>query len=172
MANDELFPVVDEQGNVVGSATRGECHSGSMILHPVVHLHVLNRRGDIYLQKRSLSKDIQPGKWDTAVGGHVDFGESIEKALHREAREELGINDLQAKHLLSYVFQSSRERELVNTYYTISDATGFDFDPVEIDEGRFWTVAEISAARGTGVLTPNFEQEFQRILPALQSEQG
>ena len=93
MAQDELFPIIDEDGNVIGKATRRECHSGSMLLHPVVHLHVFNSKGELYLQKRSLSKDIQPGKWDTAVGGHVDYGEEIETALRREAREELGITD-------------------------------------------------------------------------------
>jgi hypothetical protein len=65
----EIFPVVDEEGHVLGSATRGECHNGARLLHPVVHLHVFNASGDIYLQKRPEWKDIQPGKWDTAVGG-------------------------------------------------------------------------------------------------------
>ena len=72
----ELFPVVDETGRVVGCATRGECHDGRRLLHPVVHLHLFNSRGELYLQKRPLWKDIQPGRWDTAVGGHVDYGET------------------------------------------------------------------------------------------------
>ena len=62
MAQDELFPIIDEDGNVIGKATRRECHSGSMLLHPVVHLHVFNSKGELYLQKRSLSKDIQTRK--------------------------------------------------------------------------------------------------------------
>ena len=46
MAQDELFPIIDEDGNVIGKATRRECHSGSMLLHPVVHLHVFNSKGE------------------------------------------------------------------------------------------------------------------------------
>ena len=87
----EMFPLVDEEGNITGAATRGECHNGSKLLHPVVHLHVFNSRGELFLQRRPAWKDIQPGKWDTSVGGHIDLGESVEMALIREAREELGI---------------------------------------------------------------------------------
>ena len=71
---NEIFPVVDTDGRVMGKAPRRECHNGSKILHPVVHLQLFNSRGDLYLQKRALHKDIQPGKWDTAVGGHIDYG--------------------------------------------------------------------------------------------------
>ena len=83
MSDEELFPLVDEDGNQIGKATRRECHSGTMLLHPVVHLHVFNAKGELYLQKRSTDKDIQPGKWDTSVGGHVDYGETVENALKR-----------------------------------------------------------------------------------------
>ncbi len=102
----EIFPVVNEEGTVIGSATRGECHSGSRLLHPVVHLHVFDKQGSLYLQKRPEWKDIQPGKWDTAVGGHIDFGEDVVTALHREAREELGIDDFEPTFLKRYVFES------------------------------------------------------------------
>lgn len=70
--NEEMFPIVDEEGNITGAATRKECHSGSKLLHPVVHLHVFNDKGELYLQKRPAWKDIQPNKWDTSVGGHID----------------------------------------------------------------------------------------------------
>lgn len=157
----EKFPIVDEEGCVIGSATRGECHNGSRLLHPVVHLHVFNTAGDIYLQKRPEWKEIQPGKWDTAVGGHMDYGETPEEALRREVREELGITDFTPEFIGKYVFDSKRERELVYVNRTIYDG------PVrpsteELDGGRFWTMAEIREAMGKDILTPNFESEFKR----------
>ncbi len=164
----EMFPVVDANGNVIGKASRQQCHSGSLLLHPVVHLHVFDRQGRIYLQKRSQFKHIQPGKWDTAVGGHVDYGETPQQALLREAAEELGLTQFTPQPLLRYVFESQVERELVNTYCTVTTQQQFAFDTSEIDDGRFWTVDEVRAAMGKGILTPNFEQEFLKILPLVK----
>ena len=77
--NAEWFPVINEDGKVIGKAPRSVCHDGkSMLLHPVVHLHLFSKEGKIFLQKRSMKKDIQPGKWDTSVGGHILPGETIE----------------------------------------------------------------------------------------------
>ena len=159
--SQELFPIVDEAGQVIGSATRGECHSGSKLLHPVVHLHVFDSQNRLYLQQRPIWKDIQPGKWDTAVGGHVDLDEEIADALHREVREELGIEDFTPEFLLRYVFESERERELIHVFRTTYDG---DIRPTaELDGGRFWTLEEIREAIGKGVLTPNFESEFLKL---------
>ena len=159
---EERFPLVDEEGRVIGSATRGECHNGSKLLHPVVHLHVFNSRGEVYLQKRPEWKDIQPGKWDTSVGGHIDYGETPELALTREVREELGITEFTPERVGMYVFESRRERELVYVHRTIYDG---EIHPSkdELDGGRFWTLEEIRTAIGQQILTPNFESEFQRF---------
>lgn len=159
---NEIFPIVDEEGRVIGSATRGECHSGSKLLHPVVHLHVFNSAGEVFLQKRPEWKDIQPGKWDTAVGGHIDYGETPEDALRREVREELGITDFTPEFVAKYVFESSREKELVYVHRCIYD-TPILPSHEELDGGRFWTMQELREAIGKDELTPNFESEFQRF---------
>ena len=164
--SQEIFPIVNEEGEVVGSATRKECHSGSFLLHPVVHLHVFNTKGELYLQKRAENKDVQPGKWDTSVGGHVDFGEEVETALLREVGEELGIIDFQPKFAFRYVFQSNVEKELVNSFYTIYDGEIYP-DESEISEGKFWSINEIKEKLGTNTFTPNFEGEFQKIIEHL-----
>lgn len=158
---EELFPIVDEQGNIIDAATRGECHSGSKRLHPVVHLHVFNSKGELYLQKRPEWKDIQPGKWDTAVGGHIDLGENVEQALKREVREELGITDFDYEQITSYVFESARERELVYVHKTVYDGPINPSD--ELDGGRFWSIKEIKANIGKNVFTPNFENEIRKV---------
>jgi isopentenyldiphosphate isomerase len=160
--SDERFPIVDEEGRVTGSATRGECHNGSHLLHPVVHLHVFNSKGELYLQKRPEWKDIQPGKWDTAVGGHIDDGETPEDALTREVGEELGITDYLPERVGKYVFDSQRERELVYVNRTVYDGP-IHPSKEELDDGRFWTMAEIMDAIGKEILTPNFESEFLRF---------
>ena len=156
--NEEMFPLVDEQGNIIGAAKRGECHNGSKLLHPVVHLYVFNSKGELYLQKRPEWKDIQPGKWDTAVGGHIDLGENVEMALKREVREELGITDFQPEAIRSYVFESAREKELVYSYKTVYE--GSITPSEELADGRFWSIEEIKKNMGKGVFTPNFENEF------------
>lgn len=159
---DEVFPIVDDNGCTIGKATRGECHSGSMLLHPVVHLHVINSRGEIFLQRRPSWKDMQPDKWDTAVGGHIDFGESVEVALCREASEELGIIEFEPLFLGAFASTYECEREYVNLFYTIYD--GEITPSQELDGGRFWSVSEIKENLGRGVFTPNFEKDFAKLI--------
>ena len=158
----EEFPIVDENGNITGCATREECHSGSMLLHPVVHLHVFNSKGELYLQKRPDWKDIQPGMWDTYVGGHIDLGENVEAALKRESREELGIIDYNPISLGHYVFESKREKELVYVNKTVYDGE-VNPDRDELNGGRFWTIDEIDNNLGKNIFTPNFENEYKKF---------
>ncbi len=159
----EIFPVVDAEGTVLGSITRGEAHDGRRVLHPVVHLHLFNSRGELYLQRRPEWKDIQPGKWDTACGGHIDYGETPATALVREVREELGVVGFVPRFITKYVFDSVSERELVYVNTAVWDGE-VSPNSTELADGRFWSREELASALGTGVLTPNFEQEYLRYI--------
>lgn len=159
---EEVLPIVNDRGLTVGKATRRECHKGGKLLHPVVHLHVFNSRGELYLQQRPMWKDIQPGKWDTACGGHIRFGEPASMALIREAEEELGLKDFEPKAVRKYIFESPTEREYVYVYRTVWDD---EITPgEELAGGRFWTRAEIETKLDGDTFTPNFVQEYRKLL--------
>ena len=166
LTKEEWLPLVDEKGNVTGKATRKAVHSGRGKLHPVVHLHIINSKGEIYLQKRSMLKDTQPGKWDTAVGGHVDLGETIDQALVRETKEELNITGINPIRIAQYKWESNIESELVFSFWALYNATPV-FNKQEIDDGRFWTPKEINENIGKGIFTPNFENEVPLLMKIL-----
>jgi isopentenyldiphosphate isomerase/intracellular septation protein A len=159
---EEWFDLVTPDGKVIGQAPRRAVHGDPSLLHPVVHVHVFNRNGQLFLQKRSPSKDVQPGKWDTAVGGHIHAGEDIQSALQREAAEELGITRGTFHRLYSYVMRNNFESELVHTF-RIVDNGPFKINREEIEIGRFWKIQEIEANLGRDLFTPNFEQEFELL---------
>ena len=157
---DELLTQVsDDDERVLGPVARRRVHGDPALIHRAVHILVLNSEGRLLLQKRSLTKDTQPGKWDTSVGGHVGFGQSYEEAAAREAEEELGIRLEALEYLYFSRIRNAVESENIRTYLCRHDGP-FLPQPDEIDEVRFWSAAEIEAALGTGIFTPNFEEEF------------
>lgn len=162
---EEWLPIINNKGEVTGKAPRSECHNGSMLLHPVIHMHLVNNKGNIFLQKRALTKLIQPGKWDTAVGGHLAIGEELEIALKRETQEELGITSFKHQLLSNYIWESEIEKEMVFMYIGQSSQHP-QCDNDEVDEGRYWTTREIDAMLGQGLFTPNFEKEYKMLLQA------
>lgn len=159
----EIFPLVDESGNVIGKAARSKCHDGTKLLHPVVHLHIFNSQGELFLQKRSSTKDVQPNLWDTASAGHIDLGETPYEAVGREVNEELGITDIEPVFITSYIIETDTERELSYCYYAIYDGP-VKIDQDEVSDGRFWSVDEIKANLDKGVFTVNFKADFLRFL--------
>ncbi len=167
-AGGEFLPVIEPNGMVIGRGGRSWCHSGAKPLHPVVHLHVIDRYGRLWLQKRPMSKDIQPGKWDTAVGGHVDYGESVIEALYRETSEELGLREFNPIWLCAYEFESEVEREMVCVYAAVGSFR-LKPDPDEVDEIRGWEMETIDENLGKSLFTPNFEGEFVKMRSTLLS---
>ncbi len=145
--NDEILEVVDENGDVLRLAKRSELHCNPSLIHRVVHVLVFDKKKRLLLQKRSLNKDVAPGKWDTSVGGHVNPGEDILEAAKRETKEELGISDCRLDYLYAYLFSNHIESELVSTFSCIYNGK-FIFNKDEIDEIAFWDIKKIKENLG------------------------
>jgi len=170
LKQDEWFPVVDEDGNEISRATRSVCHDGkSKLLHPVVHMHLFNSEGELFLQKRARTKDLLPGYWDSSVGGHVGPGESPEEALKRETFEELGLKKFTFKFIRKYIWESPREKELVYSFTGISENYPV-INKDEIEEGRFWSMEEIRKNIGCDIFTPNFEHEYSLLISSHKNQ--
>ncbi len=165
---EEFIEIVDTEGKVMGVAPRSEVHGNPSLMHRVVHVLVFNARGELLLQKRAMTKDVAPGRWDTSVGGHVDPGETLEEAARRELHEELGV-EAEPEFLYSYVHSNDYETELVYTYWCLHDGP-FEFNREEIDHVRFWPLSEIRAnMKGMegSVLSDNFKHEISTYLDTL-----
>ena len=160
--SDELFDIVDESGRVIGTASRRECHGNPALIHRTAHVVVFHPDGKrILLQKRRMDKDIQPGKWDTAVGGHLDHGEDYETAARREMGEELGLpSDLPLRFLFDAKIRNDVESENVRVFSTVS-AGPFHFQKSEIDEIRFFTEQELTDFSCD--FTPNLALELKKL---------
>ena len=115
-----------------------------------------------------MKKDLLPGYWDTAVGGHISYGEYVQEALFRESSEELRFTEYNPIWLGNYIFQSDTERELVNIFAAVGNFEPHpDLD--EVSEGRYWSMSEIEESLGKSILTPNFENEFRKIRKSLEA---
>jgi len=157
----EWLPVVDEEGNVTGKVDRKAAHAGEKILHPVIHLHLLDNQS-VLLQKRSVTREVHPGKWDMAVGGHVAFNETLEEALKRESAEEVGLKDFSAKLFHIYRWEDELQAELTYVFVAYG-GNGLSPDGIEVDEARFWTKNQIEKNLGEELFTPGFEYEYSLL---------
>jgi isopentenyldiphosphate isomerase len=164
--DDELLEVIDAEGHVVELRRRVEIHGDPTLRHRAVHIFVRDGAGRVLLQLRSRQKKVQPGKWDTAVGGHVDPGESYEQAALRELAEELGVHldDGVAglSHCHDYIWRSTIETEHVRTFELRSEGP-FEPSPVEIDELRFFDREQLRRGARDGSFTPNLVNELERF---------
>ncbi|MBN1356609.1 NUDIX domain-containing protein [bacterium] len=150
---------VDEYDRPLAPQPRCRCHADPVLTHRTVHVMVLDGGNRILSQKRSLAKDIQPGKWDTAVGGHVEPGEDSDAAAIREFREELGLQSPGMTFLYEYLWVSDLESERVRTYLARCEGP-FRFDPDEIDDLNFFSLDQLQKMDIENGLTPNFRFEI------------
>jgi isopentenyldiphosphate isomerase len=141
--SEEIFDVVNERDEVVDRKPRREVHARGL-LHRAIHVLVFNSRGETFLQKRSMTKDREPGKWDSSSSGHVDSGEHYDACAVRELREELGlIIEKAPKRLFKIDACVETDQEFVWVYRC--DAEGpFQLHPDEIEGGGWFTPEKVT----------------------------
>lgn len=161
----EYLDIYNEQGERLGRALRSECHGNPALLHHTSHVVVFEPgdTGRILLQKRARDKDIQPGKWDTAVGGHLAEGEEYLAGARRELAEELGVHgDIELTFLFDAPIRNKIESEDTRVFGAVLPGP-FAFQKEEIDEVRFFSPEELFDPDRQKEFTPNLCQELRRL---------
>jgi isopentenyl-diphosphate delta-isomerase type 1 len=160
----ELFDIVDAADRVVGQKTRACVHRDGL-RHRAVHALLFNARGEIFLQKRSLAKDLNPGVWDSSCSGHLHAGETYEQAARRELGEELGLtHPIPLRPVCKLDAQRETGNEFVWVYLGESDGP-FRLDPEEISEGRFLGIPDLEREIRVGpdLFSPVFVHLWSRL---------
>lgn len=140
---EEIFDVANERDEVVGRATRNEVHARGL-MHRAVHVLVFNSRGEVFLQKRSMTKDKSPGLWDSSASGHVDSGEAYDVCAARELHEELGLTTTEPpQRLFKLTACEATDQEHVWVYRCEAEGP-FALHPQEIECGAWAAPKEVS----------------------------
>ncbi len=157
----ELLEIVNRNKDIIGVASRSECHQNPTLIHRSVHILIFNSAGLLLLQKRAKNKDVQPDKWDSSVGGHLSKGEDFKEAAYREMQEELGIEGILLQFLYEYIWSTRIETEIVKTYLGQFNEEIF-FNNKEIQEVRFWDLNVLMNNWSDEKFTPNLKEEICR----------
>lgn len=161
----EMLDIFDAAGNCIGQASRKECHGNPALLHRTSHVMVFHpEEPALLLQLRKKDRLIQPGKWDTAVGGHLASGEDYRTGALRELEEELGIQV--PADALQHLFDSPIRNEIESEdtrVFGIMHGGPFVFQESEIDGVRFWRFSELRDPANFPLFTPNLVKELERL---------
>lgn len=140
---EDIFDIVNDRDEVVGRERRSVVHARGL-LHRAVHVLVFNALGQIFLQKRSMKKDRQPGTWDSSCSGHVDSGEDYDQTAVRELREEIGLHlNAPPQRLFKIDACEATDAEFVWVYRCSSEGP-FQLHPDEIETGAWFTTERVT----------------------------
>jgi len=137
----EQFPVVDADDKVLRAASRREVHANNL-RHRAVHILIFNALGEVFMQKRSRSKDRHPFLWDSSAAGHVDAGEDYDFAAHRELGEELGVK-LALEKVAKLTASARTGQEFIWIYRGKSEGP-FQLNLSEIEYGSFFPIGVVT----------------------------
>ena len=149
----EILPLVDKRNKVVGKVDRKLAHQ-KKLRHRGVHILVFNRKGELFVQQRTKTKDAFPLYWDASVGGHQDYGETALHAAKRELREELGIRAKKLRRIGMFTVKAGPEREIIRAYVLKNYGGKIKRQRAEVKSGRFVPVEVVRKQLRTKRYTP------------------
>jgi isopentenyl-diphosphate delta-isomerase type 1 len=141
--SEEIFDIVDERDQVIGRCSRREVHRLGH-KHRAVHVLVFNSRGEVFLQKRSMSKDTFPGAWDSSTSGHLDCGEEYDPCAIRELREEIGLVIPSAPERIFKIDACLETGQEFVWVYKYRSEGPFTLHPEEIERGEWFAPARVT----------------------------
>lgn len=158
---DELFDIVNEKDEIIGQATRRECHADKSLIHRAIHIGVFDNNGQILLQQRSMTKDTDPGLWCLSASGHVLSGHTYEDTAARELQEELGIST-HITLLKTHLIRASHETEFTAVFKGFHNGP-FTPHPQEISQVKFFTPKDLGQLQLTEQATISLRKVFKLL---------
>jgi 8-oxo-dGTP pyrophosphatase MutT (NUDIX family) len=159
---DEIVVIVDEHNQVVGAAPRREMRA-KRLAHRSTYILVFNPRGELYVQKRTLTKDVFPGYFDVAAGGVVLAGETYEQGAERELEEEMGIRSIPLNRLFDFYFEDEHTRLWGRAFSCVYDGAVV-LQEEEVESGAFVPVSDVLQRADSEPFTPDGMYVLRRYL--------
>ncbi|MDH4321486.1 MAG: NUDIX hydrolase YfcD [Desulfobulbaceae bacterium] len=150
---DEEVAIVDANNRVTGSAPRHEMRARGLI-HRATYILVFNRRGELFVQERTKSKDIYPGYFDVATGGVVLAGESYEESAARELAEEIGAEGVALQGCFDFYHQDAGNKVWGRLFTCVYDGP-ITLQAAEVADGFFMAVDEVLKMADSRPFTPD-----------------
>ena len=158
---NEIVQIVDENNTEIASVTRAIMREQKLI-HRASYILVFNFAGDVFVQKRTMTKDVYPGYYDVAAGGVVLAGESYEDAAERELMEELGVEGIQLNPCFDHFYEDSKNR-VWGRIFRCRHEGPFLLQEEEIESGGFMNVKQVLDAANRDLFTPDGIEILQRM---------
>jgi len=159
---DEIVLLVDEQNHEVAQVSRRVMREGGLI-HRACYILVFNRSQEIFVQRRTMSKDLYPGYLDVATGGVVLAGESYELAAKRELAEELGLRKATLRSHFDFYHEADNNRVWGRVFSCQAEGP-FVLQPEEVEDGFFLGMEELQSLAAAEQFTPDGLMVLKRFM--------